>query len=52
MRLVRRFSETRRPHPMGRGETVAQSIGAELCAAGPDSQCGGYRARYDEVQCA
>ena len=27
--LVRRFSETRRPHPMGREETVAKSIQAE-----------------------
>jgi len=27
--LVRRFSETRRPHPMGRGETVMQGIRAE-----------------------
>ena len=27
--LVRRFSETRRPHPMGRQETVAESIRAE-----------------------
>ena len=27
--LVRRFSETRRPHPMGRSETVIASIGAE-----------------------
>jgi UPF0042 nucleotide-binding protein len=27
--LVRRFSETRRPHPMGRGEMVLKSIGAE-----------------------
>ncbi len=27
--LVRRFSETRRPHPMGRGETVLESIKAE-----------------------
>ena len=27
--LVRRFSETRRPHPMGREETVVQSIAAE-----------------------
>src|SRR5271154_4599676 len=27
--LVRRFSETRRPHPMGRGETVVHSIRAE-----------------------
>ncbi|WP_263384094.1 RNase adapter RapZ [Granulicella arctica] len=27
--LVRRFSETRRPHPMGRGETVVKSIRAE-----------------------
>jgi UPF0042 nucleotide-binding protein len=27
--LVRRFSETRRPHPLGRGETVATSIRAE-----------------------
>ncbi len=27
--LVRRFSETRRPHPMGREETVAESIRAE-----------------------
>ena len=27
--LVRRFSETRRPHPMGRSETVVQSIRAE-----------------------
>ncbi len=27
--LVRRFSETRRPHPMGRGETVVHGIHAE-----------------------
>ncbi|MGI4828480.1 MAG: RNase adapter RapZ [Janthinobacterium lividum] len=27
--IVRRFSETRRPHPMGRGETVIASIRAE-----------------------
>ncbi len=27
--LVRRFSETRRPHPMGRDETVVESIRAE-----------------------
>jgi UPF0042 nucleotide-binding protein len=27
--LVRRFSETRRPHPMGRGETVLHGIRAE-----------------------
>jgi RNase adapter protein RapZ len=27
--LVRRFSETRRPHPLGRGETVLSSIRAE-----------------------
>jgi UPF0042 nucleotide-binding protein len=27
--LVRRFSETRRPHPMGRGEMVLKSIEAE-----------------------
>ena len=27
--LVRRFSETRRPHPLGRGETVPSSIAAE-----------------------
>jgi UPF0042 nucleotide-binding protein len=27
--LIRRFSETRRPHPMGREETVIQSIRAE-----------------------
>ncbi len=27
--LVRRFSETRRPHPLGRGETVMSSIRAE-----------------------
>ena len=27
--LVRRFSETRRPHPLGRSETVAKSIRAE-----------------------
>ncbi len=27
--LIRRFSETRRPHPMGRMETVTQSIRAE-----------------------
>ena len=27
--LVRRFSETRRPHPLGRDETVLQSIQAE-----------------------
>lgn len=28
--LVRRFSETRRPHPMGRGETVVHGIRQEL----------------------
>jgi UPF0042 nucleotide-binding protein len=27
--IIRRFSETRRPHPLGRGETVAASIRAE-----------------------
>jgi UPF0042 nucleotide-binding protein len=27
--LVRRFSETRRPHPMGRGQTVSEGIRAE-----------------------
>jgi UPF0042 nucleotide-binding protein len=27
--IVRRFSETRRPHPLGRGETVVASIRAE-----------------------
>lgn len=27
--IVRRFSETRRPHPLGRGETVISSIHAE-----------------------
>jgi RNase adapter protein RapZ len=27
--LVRRFSETRRPHPMGRGDTVVQGIRGE-----------------------
>ncbi|HEY0264116.1 MAG TPA: RNase adapter RapZ [Granulicella sp.] len=27
--LIRRFSETRRPHPLGRGETVVKSIRAE-----------------------
>jgi UPF0042 nucleotide-binding protein len=27
--IVRRFSETRRPHPLGRGETVVSSIRAE-----------------------
>src|ERR1700754_2949603 len=27
--LIRRFSETRRPHPMGRADTVVQSIRAE-----------------------
>jgi len=27
--IVRRFSETRRPHPLGRGETVTSSIRAE-----------------------
>ena len=27
--LIRRFSETRRPHPLGRGETVLDSIKAE-----------------------
>ena len=27
--LIRRFSETRRPHPLGRGETVTTSIRAE-----------------------
>ena len=27
--LIRRFSETRRPHPMGRSDTVVKSIRAE-----------------------
>ena len=27
--IVRRFSETRRPHPLGRGETVIAQIRAE-----------------------
>lgn len=33
--LVRRFSETRRPHPMSRTETVKQSIHAERKRLGP-----------------
>ncbi len=33
--LVRRFSETRRPHPMGRGETVVASIEAERTRLDP-----------------
>ena len=33
--LVRRFSETRRPHPMGRGEMVAHSIEAERARLDP-----------------
>ncbi len=50
--LVRRFSETRRPHPMGRGETVVQGIRGGAQAAGSDPQRCGHRAGYDEVQCA
>ena len=44
MRLVRRFSETRRPHPMGRDAdgSAGDPRGAE--AAGPDPQCRGHRA--------
>jgi UPF0042 nucleotide-binding protein len=33
--LVRRFSETRRPHPMGREETVLESIRAERTRLDP-----------------
>jgi UPF0042 nucleotide-binding protein len=34
--IVRRFSETRRPHPLGRGETVSASIKAERKRLDPD----------------
>lgn len=33
--IVRRFSETRRPHPLGRGETVISSIRAERTRLDP-----------------
>lgn len=33
--IVRRFSETRRPHPLGRGETVIASIRAERIRLDP-----------------
>ena len=33
--IVRRFSETRRPHPLGRGETVIESIRAERTRLDP-----------------
>ncbi len=33
--IVRRFSETRRPHPLGRGETVIKSIRAERTRLDP-----------------
>jgi UPF0042 nucleotide-binding protein len=33
--LIRRFSETRRPHPMGRQETVVESIRAERSRLDP-----------------
>src|ERR1700733_8788397 len=33
--LIRRFSETRRPHPMGRSETVVKSIRGEGKGLGP-----------------
>jgi UPF0042 nucleotide-binding protein len=33
--LVRRFSETRRPHPMGREETVIESVRAERARLDP-----------------
>ncbi len=33
--LIRRFSETRRPHPMGREETVVESIRAERARLEP-----------------
>ncbi len=33
--LIRRFSETRRPHPMGRNETVTSSIHAERTRLDP-----------------
>jgi UPF0042 nucleotide-binding protein len=33
--IVRRFSETRRPHPLGTGRTLAKSIRAERTRLGP-----------------
>ena len=41
--LVRRYSETRRPHPLGRTETVVHGIRAERQAAGPHPQCCRHR---------
>ncbi|MCR4375071.1 MAG: RNase adapter RapZ [Acidobacteria bacterium] len=36
--LVRRFSETRRPHPLGRGRTPAESVSAERRQMAPIRQ--------------
>ena len=41
--LVRRFSETRRPHPMGRGKSVTEGIREERTRMGP------IRAMADEI---
>ena len=50
--LVRRFSETRRPHPLGRSDTVCAIDQGGAEAAGSYPQCRGYCSGYDEVQCA
>ena len=38
--LVRRFSETRRPHPLGTGQSVAKSISNEREQLAPDPRSG------------
>jgi ribosome-associated translation inhibitor RaiA len=48
--LVRRFSETRRPHPMGRTPDGGAGHTRGTQAAGPGPQRRGHRARHHQVQ--
>ena len=47
--IVRRFSETRRPHPLGRGETVIASIRAERKRLDPVRNVAGHSAGHDQI---
>ena len=47
--LVRRYSETRRPHPLGKDATVPQNIEAGAQRTGADSRSGRRHDRHVEV---
>ena len=48
--LVRRYSETRRPHPLGRSGDGVALHRRRAATAGPHSQCGRHADRHLELQ--